>query len=401
MSPNSPFPGESVAALRRHRPSRTPTTTQVFADIPDDDRAVWERAQAYIDEVGTRMAGCLGCRASTPSSSRRRMGELDLFNDGIDHPDLTRFSPLAAGLVNMEISRGDGSLGTVIAVQGGLALRTLALFGSPEQQARWLRPIAGGEVLGCIRPHRARPRVGLRLARDRGPPRRRRVGAQRCQEVDRQRCVRRHHVRVGARRRRGRGPTTAPSAASSSSRTRRGTPARSIRGKASLRAHPSGAHRPRRRARAAGRGAARRDDRSRMPRPSCTPPARVSPGLRSDTRPPATRPHCRTRSSASIRQAAREVPDGAGAPRADARGTHRDAALLPPPRRPRDRGRAAPHPGVSGEVPQHARGATYRRRRHATSSAATASCSRTASCSTWPTSRPSTPTRAPRACRRC
>ena len=34
---------------------------------------------------------------------------------------------------------GDGSLGTVLAVQGGLALRTLALFGSPEQQARWLQ----------------------------------------------------------------------------------------------------------------------------------------------------------------------------------------------------------------------------------------------------------------------
>jgi glutaryl-CoA dehydrogenase len=71
-----------------------------------------------------------------------RMGERELFNDGIDHPALTRFSPLAAGLVNMEVSRGDGSLGTVIAVQGGLALRTLALFGSPGQQERWLAPVA-------------------------------------------------------------------------------------------------------------------------------------------------------------------------------------------------------------------------------------------------------------------
>ena len=78
------------------------------------------------------------------------MGELDLFTDGIDHPDLTHLSPLGAGLVNMEVSRGDGSLGTVLAVQGGLALRTLALFGSPEQQARWLQPLARGEVLGAF-----------------------------------------------------------------------------------------------------------------------------------------------------------------------------------------------------------------------------------------------------------
>ncbi|WP_127476892.1 acyl-CoA dehydrogenase family protein [Microbacterium sulfonylureivorans] len=118
---------------------------QVFADIPEADRAVWERAQGYVDEVGTQMQDAWDA-AAYPLDLAMRMGELDLFNDGIDHPDLTRFSPLAAGLVNMEVSRGDGSLGTVIAVQGGLALRTLALFGSPEQQARWLKPVARGEV---------------------------------------------------------------------------------------------------------------------------------------------------------------------------------------------------------------------------------------------------------------
>jgi glutaryl-CoA dehydrogenase len=117
----------------------------VFADIPTADREVWQRAEAYIDEVGTRMQDAWDAGAY-PLDIAMRAGELDLFNDGIVHPALTRFSPLAAGLVNMEISRGDGSLGTVLAVQGGLALRTLALFGSDEQQARWLVPVARGEV---------------------------------------------------------------------------------------------------------------------------------------------------------------------------------------------------------------------------------------------------------------
>ncbi|TDL42239.1 acyl-CoA dehydrogenase family protein [Microbacterium oleivorans] len=117
----------------------------VFADIPDADRDVWERTQGFVDEVGDRMRDAWDT-AEYPLDIARRFGELDLLNDGIDHPRLTHFSPLAAGLVNMEISRGDGSLGTVLAVQGGLALRTLALFGSDAQQERWLTPVACFEV---------------------------------------------------------------------------------------------------------------------------------------------------------------------------------------------------------------------------------------------------------------
>ncbi|RLK47876.1 glutaryl-CoA dehydrogenase [Microbacterium telephonicum] len=121
----------------------------VFADLDDADREVWERAQRFVDEVADRMREAWDT-AQYPLEVARRFGELDLLTDGIDHPALTRMSPLAAGLVNMEVSRGDGSLGTVLAVQGGLALRTLALFGSPAQQDDYLVPVARGEVLASF-----------------------------------------------------------------------------------------------------------------------------------------------------------------------------------------------------------------------------------------------------------
>lgn len=121
----------------------------VFADIPDADRAVWDTAKAFADEVGTRMQGEWDA-ASYPIDLVKRMGELELFTDGIEHDELPYTSSLAAGLVNMEISRHDGSLATALAVQGGLALRTLALYGSPEQQQRWLKPLADGTVLGAF-----------------------------------------------------------------------------------------------------------------------------------------------------------------------------------------------------------------------------------------------------------
>lgn len=145
---HTPVPGERVAGYDVS--DRLDTDYYgVFDDIPDADRAVWQRAKGFIDEVLPRM-DALWDRAEYDVSLARRMGELDLFVDGIEHEGLGYSSPLAAGLVNMEISRGDGSLGTIVAVQGGLALRSVALFGSAEQKSRWLGPIARGDVLAAF-----------------------------------------------------------------------------------------------------------------------------------------------------------------------------------------------------------------------------------------------------------
>ena len=107
MTDFQPRPGQSVEGYDVTA-RRGTDYYAVFADIPAADRAAWERAEAYIDEVGTRMLDAWDT-AEYPLDLAMRMGELDLFNDGIAHPALTRLSPLAAGLVNMEISRGDGS----------------------------------------------------------------------------------------------------------------------------------------------------------------------------------------------------------------------------------------------------------------------------------------------------
>lgn len=121
----------------------------VFRDIPEADRDAWNRAKTFADEV-IPVIDAYWDRAEYDLGLVRRMGELDLFADGISHEGLTHLSPLAAGLVNMEVSRGDGSMGTILAVQGGLALRTLALFGSDAQKERYLADLSRGTVLGAF-----------------------------------------------------------------------------------------------------------------------------------------------------------------------------------------------------------------------------------------------------------
>jgi glutaryl-CoA dehydrogenase len=121
----------------------------VFSGIPEADRAVWQRARTFTDEAVPQMNDYWD-RAEYPLHLVKRMGDLDLLSDGLAVPGQEPMSPLAAGLVNMEVSRGDGSLGTVIAVQGGLAMRSIAYFGSQEQKDRWLGPLARGEEFGAF-----------------------------------------------------------------------------------------------------------------------------------------------------------------------------------------------------------------------------------------------------------
>ncbi|MFS0716405.1 acyl-CoA dehydrogenase family protein [Arthrobacter sp. 1P04PC] len=116
----------------------------LFTGIRDEDRAYWDRARGFVQDEVLPVIDGYWERAEYPVHLLRRLGELDLLRDGIDVEGHAPMSSMAAGLVTMEISRGDGSVATMIAVQGGLALRSVAECGSEEQKRRWLAPIAEG-----------------------------------------------------------------------------------------------------------------------------------------------------------------------------------------------------------------------------------------------------------------
>jgi glutaryl-CoA dehydrogenase len=80
----------------------------------------------------------------------RRVAELGLYGEDIDGYGCPGMSPLARGLVNMELHRGDGSLGTFLGVQSGLAMKSIALLGSDEQKERWLPALAILDAVGAF-----------------------------------------------------------------------------------------------------------------------------------------------------------------------------------------------------------------------------------------------------------
>ena len=80
----------------------------------------------------------------------RRLADLGLYGEDIEGYGCPGMSPLARGLVNMELHRGDGSIGTFLGVQSGLAMKSIALLGSEEQKQRWLPAMARLEAVGAF-----------------------------------------------------------------------------------------------------------------------------------------------------------------------------------------------------------------------------------------------------------
>src|SRR3712207_6609472 len=73
-----------------------------------------------------------------------------MVGEGLEGCGCPPMSPVAAGLINMELNRGDGSLGTFHAVQAGLAMRSIRMLGSEEQKQRWLPPMARLDKIGAF-----------------------------------------------------------------------------------------------------------------------------------------------------------------------------------------------------------------------------------------------------------
>jgi glutaryl-CoA dehydrogenase len=109
-----------------------------------------ERTRRFVHDEVLPVINDYWERAEMPIDLCRRLGALGLVGDGIEGYGCPPMSATAAGLVTMELNRGDGSVGTFLGVQAGLAMRSIAMLGSEEQKQRWLPAMARCEKLGAF-----------------------------------------------------------------------------------------------------------------------------------------------------------------------------------------------------------------------------------------------------------
>ena len=113
----------------------------------------WDRfitTRRFVDEDVVPVVGDYWERAELPWPLIRKLPGLGLVGEDIQGYGCAGMSPMACGLVHMELHRGDGSLGTFLGVHAGLAMKSIALCGSEEQRTRWLPDMATMDKLGAF-----------------------------------------------------------------------------------------------------------------------------------------------------------------------------------------------------------------------------------------------------------
>jgi glutaryl-CoA dehydrogenase len=108
------------------------------------------RTRQFVDNEVLPVINGYWERAEFPWPLVEKLGKLGLVGDGIRGYGCPPMDPLTLGLVYMELSRGDGSLGTFVGVQAGLAMQSIAQCGSEEQKDRWLPGMARLEKIGAF-----------------------------------------------------------------------------------------------------------------------------------------------------------------------------------------------------------------------------------------------------------
>lgn len=80
----------------------------------------------------------------------KEVGELGFFGMQLSGYECLGLSPIAYGLVELELEAGDSGLRSFISVQSALVMHGILTFGSEEQKDAWLPRLRSGDAIGCF-----------------------------------------------------------------------------------------------------------------------------------------------------------------------------------------------------------------------------------------------------------
>lgn len=118
--------------------------------LTPEERALRHRVRAFVDAEIVPFIGEFWERDETPLHLFKKLTSLEIGGGTIQGYGCPGLSPLIAGVLQYELTRGDGSLATMFGVTTGLAMQSIYQLGSEEQRQRWLPSMATLDVIGAF-----------------------------------------------------------------------------------------------------------------------------------------------------------------------------------------------------------------------------------------------------------
>jgi glutaryl-CoA dehydrogenase len=118
--------------------------------LTDEERSVRARVRTFCDEEVIPIINPYWERGEFPFELIPKLAGLKIAGGTIQGYGSPGLSSVAAGIVSMELARGDGSIDTFFGVTSGLAMGSIYYCGSEEQRRQWLPPLARMEKIGAF-----------------------------------------------------------------------------------------------------------------------------------------------------------------------------------------------------------------------------------------------------------
>ncbi len=172
------------------------------SSLSEDEQLVQDSVARLVDTRVLPLIQACFEKHRFPRELVPELAALGLLGASLEGYGCAGLNAICSGLICQELERGDSALRSFVSVQSSLVMYPIWAYGSELQKQQYLPRMARGELIGCFgltEPHGGSDPANMKT-------RARRSGGdwlhQRLQDVDHQRCDRRHLCVLGGYRRR-------------------------------------------------------------------------------------------------------------------------------------------------------------------------------------------------------
>jgi glutaryl-CoA dehydrogenase len=119
-------------------------------DLTEQEKHALVRVRRFMEDEVRPVVNEYWDSTEFPRHLVRGFGALGILGAPYEQTAEFENSAVFRGFATLELARVDAGFSTFTGVSSGLCMGSIALFGSPEQQQRWLPPLASGEAAGAF-----------------------------------------------------------------------------------------------------------------------------------------------------------------------------------------------------------------------------------------------------------